>query len=191
MNTPVEISAARPEVGSWSLAVEAPAGTDWNAVARRMLGAFATAFRDLLPVREVTADALRLDQEGTVVGVAEAAEVRLGPDFEVEVDPPGAGEVLITAVRLGCALRGEDGLTPGAAEFFYGCDVEYDEHDHARPVDAQAIVTIYADVWHEQANRERLESALRRWERTSGATITAWHSATRPELVARYGFRQA
>ncbi|GAB2816005.1 hypothetical protein [Lentzea nigeriaca] len=131
------------------------------------------AFRDLLQVREVTAEAL------------------LGPDFEVEVDPPGTGEVLITAVQLGCALRNGDVLTPDAAEFFYSCDVEYDEQDHAKPVDAQAIVTMYADVWHEPVNRELLESALGRWEEESGAAITEWRSTTSPELVVRYGFRQA
>jgi hypothetical protein len=199
MSYSVVISASQPKIGTWTLAPRTPpagAVAEWDALARHVVASFVAAFDGFMPVEQAEADVMRLAADGKVTGYAEGAAVAVAAGGNLELppgaSPPGIGQLLITAAYLDCSVLADQ----GGAEFYYGCVVDFDDEDHARPEDAQAILSVTADVWSPETvgearaerNRQRLEAALASWESRSGAPITEWQSDKYPKAVSRYGF---
>jgi hypothetical protein len=190
------VSGGPPLVGQWT--IETGVAGDgsvaaFDRLAREMVTVFLASFHDLAWIDRGAVDLMWLAPDGRVTRVAETVPVAVDEvDGLVVPDDP----TLVAAVFLHCPLcmRTDSGsqLHDNGLHFYYGCVIEYDEADRARPLDSAVTVTISVDVWSGptgMVNRSLLTAALRDWESRTGKPITEWesHGAYRGR-VGRYGF---
>ncbi|GIG63231.1 hypothetical protein Lfu02_76030 [Longispora fulva] len=172
------VSSGPRRVGSWTISQDAGGGTHPDAA----VSAFLTGFADLVTATHVVVDLMWLGPSREVVRTVEAQPAILTADLRLDV----AGDAVVTGVYLDCAV---DDTSPGTAiTFYYGSVVEFDEQDRARLAEAQAMVTLTSGEWTTGHSRERLETALKEWERLTGAPIVEWRSSVHPDLVFPHGF---
>lgn len=189
------VSGGPPRVGEWTIEMGAPSDGSvvaFNRLARERVGVFLASFDDLVRVDRAAADLMWLKPDGRVTRVAETVPVAVDEvDGLVVRDDP----TLITAVFLHCALQVRTGFGSqwhgNGLHFYYGCLLEYDDADRARPVDSAVTVTISVDVWSGPTGavtRPLLAAALRDWESRTGSPIIEWFSSVHRGQVGRYGF---